>query len=220
MKTKTTCLLLLTGLLAGCWQKSVSPFYTAKDVVAESKLAGVWREPRDPNETAEDNRATWEFTRGDDKRFDLVIWNKEDRQEYDAYVFKLGDERYLDIGSKSRAISTTPVHHLFKLISVEPELKLAALNTDWMQKWLRNHPESIAHVAVIDPEHREDRDKDELVLTASTKSLQAFVRQHAAEENFFAEPTVFRRHSNAVNTRETSKKTVDEAQQVTSRLRS
>ena len=198
MKTKTTCLLLMTGLVAGCWQKSANPFYTAKDTMAEPKLAGVWREPRDPGETGEDNRATWEFTRGDDKRFDLVIWNKDDRQEYDAHVFKLGDERYLDIGSKSRAISTMPVHHLFKVTSVEPDLKLAALNTDWMQKWLRSHPESLAHVAIYDPEHRDERDKDELVLTATTKALQAFLRQHTGDENFFAEPTVLQRQSNAV----------------------
>ena len=203
MKPRTTCLLLGTVLLAGCWQKSISPFYTGKDLVAEPKLAGVWREPRDPSETGEDSRATWEFTRGDDKRFDLVIWNKEDRQEYDAHVFKLGDERFLDIGSKSRAISATPVHHLFKLMSVEPDLKLAALNTDWMQKWLRQHPESLAHVAVSDLEHPEDRDKDELVLTAETKTLQSFVRQHARDENFFAESTPMQRQSNAGNAPQT-----------------
>jgi hypothetical protein len=189
-------------LLAGCWQKSVSPFYTNQDLVTEPKLAGVWREPRDPNATDEDNRATWEFTRGDEKRFDLVIWNKDDRQEYDAHVFKLGGERFLDIGSKSRAISTTPVHHLFKLVGVEPHLKLGPLNTDWMQKWLSTHLDSLAHVAIVDLDHRDDRSRDELVLSADTKALQAFVRAHANDENFFSDATVLQRQSNAVSATE------------------
>lgn len=193
MKTKTMLLALVTGLLAGCWQKSASPFYTEKDVVTEPRLAATWREPRDPNATGEDNRVTWEFTRGDDKRFDLGIWNKEDRQAYDAVVFKLGEDRFLDIASQARGISAIPAHHLFKLIAVEPELKLAALNTDWMQKWLREHPDSPAHVAIVDPDHRGDRDKDELVLTADTKTLQAFILRHAKDKDFFAEPTTLQR---------------------------
>lgn len=192
-----SCLLLTTLLLAGCLQKSVNPFFTTQDIVAEPKLAGVWREPKDPNATGEDDRAFWEFANADGKRLDLVIRSKDERHEYDAHVFKIGDERFLDIGAKARSVSTVPAHHLFKLLELGPDLKLAALNTDWVQKWLRKHPDSLAHVAVIDPEHRDDRDKDELVLTADTKTLQSFVREHSKEENFFGDPMLLKRQSNA-----------------------
>lgn len=195
MKIRTMGLLFATLLLAGCWQKSLNPFYTAQDVIAEPKLAGVWKESRNANESGD--AVTWEFTRGDEKRYDLVIWNKEERQEYDAHVFKLAGERFLDIGSKARTISTVPAHHLFKLLEAGPDLKVAGLNTDWMQKWLRENPESLAHVAILDPEHRNDRDRDELVLTADTKALQSFVRNHLDEKDFFADATVLKRHSHA-----------------------
>jgi hypothetical protein len=48
-------------------------------------------------------------------------------------------------------------------------------------------------VAVIDPDHRGDRDKDELVLTANTQTLQAFVKEHAKDKDFFVDPTTLQR---------------------------
>jgi hypothetical protein len=194
MKTRTSCLLLITTLLAGCWQKSVNPFYTAKDLIAEPKLAGTWTEGKEPD----GNRTTWSFTDAGEKRFDLAIQDKNEKHEFDARLFKIGDERFLDLEAKGRGLSTIPAHHLFCVLAIEPELKLAMLNTDWVQKWLRNHPGALAHIAVVDPEHRDDRDKDELVLTADTKALQNFVHEHWKDEDFFTEPTVLKNESVAV----------------------
>lgn len=201
MKIRTTCLLLMTLAVAGCWQKSVSPFYTTADLVAEPALAGVWREPKTPGDSGDDDPPLWEFVDVGGKRFDLVIRDKTERYEYDAHVFKLGANRFLDLGSKARSVSGVPAHHLFKL-EVGSDVKLAALNTDWMQKWLRKNPGSLPHVTVIDPEHRDDRDKDELVLTAETAALQRFVREHSADESFFVEPVALKRQSNAALARE------------------
>jgi hypothetical protein len=192
----------MTLALAGCWQKSVSPFYTAKDIVAEPALAGVWREPKSPDASGDDDRPIWEFVDGGGKRFDLVIRSKTEQYAYDAYVFKLGASRFLDVGAKARSVSGVPAHHLFKLAEISPDLKLAALNPDWMQKWLRKNPGSLAHMTLIDPEHRDDRDKDELVLTADTAALQRFVREHADDEDFFVEPLALKRQSNAALARE------------------
>jgi hypothetical protein len=193
MKTRTSCLLLTTLLLAGCWQKSMNPFYTAKDLVSEPKLAGTWKEPKDPNNSSDVNPVTWAFTDAGSQRFDLVIRDKEETHEYDARVFQLDGNRFLDIVSQSRAISTMPAHHLFRVAELDAELKLAPLNMDWMHKWLRQHPGSLAHIAVVDPEHRDNRDKDELVLTADTKALQKFVHEHMNDKDFFADATVLKK---------------------------
>jgi hypothetical protein len=187
MKTKTSCLLVLTVLLAGCWQKSVSPFYTEKDLISEPKLAGTWTE-----ETESDgNRTTWTFNPAGDKRFDVVIQNKEAKHEFEGRLFGLGETRFLNLEGKTRGISMIPAHHLFR-IELGAELKIAPLNTDWVQKWLRKNPTALAHVTVVDPEHREDRDKDELVLTADTKALQKFVLAHLNDKEFFVEATILK----------------------------
>jgi hypothetical protein len=187
----------MTLALTGCWQKSASPFYTAGDIVAEPALAGVWQEPKNDESSGESDRPIWEFVPGGGNRFDVVIRTRDEHYEYDGDVFKLGDERFLDLGGQSRSVGSIPAHHLFKLVATGPELKLAPLNTDWMQKWLRNNPRTLVHISVVDPEHRDDRDRDERILTADTAALQKFVREHKADEDFFAGPIVLKRQSNA-----------------------
>ena len=204
MKTKLIALAVVAAalMLTGCWQKSVSPFYTAKDLVSGPKLAGTWREAKDSNDSSDDDRMTWTFTNAGEKRFDLGLQDKNEKHGFEAHLFTLGEDRFLDLESKTRAVSTVPAHHLFKVIELTPDLKLSALSIDWVQKWLRNHPGALAHIAVADPEHRDNRDKDELVLTADTKALQKFVREHLNDEGFFDEPMVLRNESVAVTTNE------------------
>lgn len=191
MKLKTSGLLLLTLLLAGCWQKSANPFYMAKDLVAEPKLAGAWTgQKSDDNE----NKMTWTFHNATNLRHDLTILDDQEKHEYVAHVFRLDGASYLDLlGARPREVSTMPVHHLFKLEEVGERLKLAPLNTDWVQKWLAKHPGTLAHVAIEDPDQRDDRGSDELVLTADPKALQSFLRTHAKDEEFWGKTLSFGR---------------------------
>jgi hypothetical protein len=189
MKTRTSCLLLTTLLLAGCWQKSMNPFYTNKDVIAEPILAGTWTEGKE----SDSNRTTWSFMDMGDKRFDVVVQDKEAKYEFEGRLFKLGADRFLDFEGKGRGMSVIPAHHLFRVFEIGTELKLAPLNPDWVQTWLRKNPGTLAHIAVVDPEHRDNRDKDELVVTADTKALQKFVREHMNDKDFFADATVLKK---------------------------
>jgi hypothetical protein len=188
---KRNCILLLAALaLTGCWQKSANPFYTAKDIVAEPKLAGAWRVVND-----DDDPATWTFTRRGEKEYILVGQNKEERHEYVARVFKLGDDRFIDL--RVNAPGTVATHHLFRIIAVEPELKVAGLNPSWMDNWLKDNPGSLAHKVVPDPDHRDDRSKDERVLTADTAALQKFVRAHLDDADFFTGEIVLKKQAAA-----------------------
>ncbi|HTD65390.1 MAG TPA: hypothetical protein VK846_02525 [Candidatus Limnocylindria bacterium] len=198
MKTRTSCLLLATLLLAGCWQKSLNPFYNAKDVVSEPKLAGMWKEHKENDTGTEGDRTLWTFWDSGEKRLSLVIENETEKHEYDAHVFRLDGHRFLDIVSRTRSVSTVPAHHLFKVVDVGSELKFAALNTDWVQKWLRKNPSALAHIRVADKDHPNDRDEDELVLTADTKALQSFVREHVNDEDFFMGQTVLKKQVEVV----------------------
>src|SRR5262245_26877979 len=152
MRIRTSCLLLGACLLAGCWQKSLNPFYTAADLAFDAKLVGSWKEKKESSDGKEEKGQDWTFISGTNKSYKLEIEADEETHRYEAHLFKVDGHRFLDIASIDRAVSSIPAHHLFKVIEIGPNLQLAALNINWVQKWLRANPGSLAHVAVIDPE--------------------------------------------------------------------
>ena len=181
----------MTLLFAGCWQKSVNPFYTAKDLVAEPKLDGTWTGQKNGND---ENKMTWTFHNATNLRHSLTILSDGEKLPYVAHAFRLDGARYLDlVDARPREVSTMPVHHLFKLEEVGEKLKLAPLNIEWVQKWLTKNPGTLAHIAIADPDQRDDRANDELVLTADTKALQSFLRTHAKDEEFWGKTLNFGR---------------------------
>ena len=188
MRIQTGCLLLVIVLLAGCWQKSVHPFYTAGDVIAEPRLAGKWTEDKDS-----EDKMIWTFAPAGEKRFNVTAQSKDEKYEFEGHVFKLGNDRFLDLEGKARGFSSVPAHHLFRIVELGSELKMTGLNTDWMEKFLKKNPNALAHMTIVDPEHRDDRNKDEIVLTADTKTLQKFVREHLNDEDFFVGDSVLKK---------------------------
>lgn len=195
MKIRTSCLLLTALLLAGCWQKSLNPFYTTKDLVSEPKLVGAWKEHKESDTGAESDRTIWTFTDTGEQRFALQFRSEKEQQEYEAHVFRFEGQRFLDILLLRREISVIPAHHLFKVVELGTDLKLVPLNIEWVQKWLKEHPGSLSYLAVVDPEHPKDREQDELVLTADTKALQSFLRAHLNDQDFFGETMTLKKQT-------------------------
>lgn len=181
MKTRILSLFVLA--LAGC-VPSWNPFYTEKDVVFDPAFVGVWR----PVAARESSKELWSFTKGGDKVFQLQQTDEEGRKaSFEARLFKLKDQRFLDLyltkvesddlqANAWASISLVPAHLLLKVEQSEPALKLAAMNPDWMQKFLKKNPDAIAHRVVSD---------GNIVLSANTEELQKFVLAHIDDKEFF-----------------------------------
>jgi len=169
--------------LAGC-VPSWNPFYTEKDLVFDPVLLGIWR----PVQARESSKEVWAFTKSGDKQYQLQQTDEEGRKAaFEIRLFKLNDQLFLDLyltkveddDLKVNAwagISLVPAHLLLKVEQIEPALKLAATNPDWMQKHLKQHPDAIAHRVVSD---------GNIVLAASTSELQKFVLAHLGDQDFF-----------------------------------
>jgi hypothetical protein len=187
MKTK---LIAMAGLAAailftGCWQKSVYPFYKEKDVFFEQKLIGSWREAS----KTEDEAATWTFEKGELKDvYKVHIADKETKLDCDGRLFKLGDGKFLDMHSRNRGIVDTPAHALFRVLELGETFKLQMLSPGWFKSRMQLHPKEIANVFMTDPEHPDDVDKGEFVLTASTDEVQKYLLAHLNDEGFWEEP--------------------------------
>lgn len=176
--------ILVSGLLlAGC-VPSFNPFYTAKDLEFDRALLGTWM----PVQPKEGSKEAWAFSPAGDRLYRLRQTDEEGRQaDFEVRLLKLQEHRFLDLylskveddNVKLNAwagFSLVPAHLLLKVEQIGPALKIAAMNPDWMQKFLKQHPEAVAHRVVLD---------GNIVLTASTADLQKFVLEHEDDEGFF-----------------------------------
>jgi|SRR5580765_2301603 len=180
MKKRNILVIAGVALLLAACIPSINPFYTDKDVVFEKKLLGEWGEKADEPQV-------WNFEEGKDKAYKLTVTEKEGKQgEFEAHLFKLKQDYFLDITASEIGTnvadlikaSLVPGHLLFRIPQFEPELKLAAVDFDWLDKYLKEHPKALAH-------HRDD---DRIFLTAETADLQSFVLKHLGEDELFGKP--------------------------------
>jgi len=168
-------LTLVGWLLAGC-VPSLNPLYLEENLVFEPELLGVWAEKPGDKER-------WTFERAGDKAYRVVYEDDEGRGEFDVHLLKLGEKLYVDFFPDGEAMEGLqrngfykfhwlPAHTFARVDAIEPELKMAFMDADWILKHLSANENSIAHVR---------RGDKEVILTASTKALQTFVREHASE---------------------------------------
>lgn len=173
--------LLLTGLLIAC-VPSLHPFYTKADLVFEAELVGKW--------SADNASDSWEFKRNGDKAYTLIYTDKNGHAgHFDAHVFKLGDMTLLDLYPDDDTVENLeapdfyrghimPIHTLARIESIGPTLIMSFMQPKWLDEHLSANPDSIPHTRV----------KDRIVLTGTTKQLQALMKKHGAEEDFFTRP--------------------------------
>ena len=167
-------------LLAACIP-SVNPFYTDKDVVFDPRLVGEWR----GNDT--NNPETWVFEQSTNKAFDVMVTEQGKTGKFKAHLFKLKDARFLDViptdcnyaSNQAYVVSYSmfPGHLLMRITQIEPELKFAPCDYEWLQKYLETNPGAVAH-------HTE---YDSIVLTDTTANLQKFVMKHLGTNELFKE---------------------------------
>ncbi len=68
-----------------------------------------------------------------------------------------------------------PVHSFVHLIQIEPTLQSSSLDIDWLREITTNNPQAIRHEKI----------GGQIILTASTKELQAFLLKHLKTKGAF-----------------------------------
>jgi len=205
MKTKKLLFYLLAGLLGGCVPvMSLHRLYTKENVVFEEKLLGIWVD--DSNETTwefkrvvDESDSIYKFKRPDEseKAYELVFYNNEDgtKGSFFAHLVKLENRLFLDVFPNQfpseqqdwekmnwayNFFFFESAHTFIKIDSIKPQLKMRRTVSDDMKKLLKEDPNVVKHEFV----------EDRLILTASTKELQAFVLKYADDDRVFAEEIV------------------------------
>ncbi len=192
MKTKKFLFYLLAVLLGGCIPvMSLHPLFTEEALVFEEKLLGTW---------VDDANGTWEFKHPDESKkvYELVFCDDKGKKGlFVVHLVKLENRLFLDVypskfpgeqGSNEpeweyNMLFFLPVHTFIKIESIEPQLKMRLTDDDEMEKLLKEDPNAVKYELA----------DDKLILTASTKELQAFVLKYADDSRVFSDAIVYSR---------------------------
>ncbi|MHC4462459.1 MAG: hypothetical protein ACYS6W_06180 [Planctomycetota bacterium] len=210
-RTKKFLFYLLAALLGGCIPvMSLHPLFTDENLIFEEKLLGTWADDPNSPETTNDwefkrvvdsPENEWEFKRPGkpEKTYKLVFINNEDgtKGSFFAHLVKLKDRLFLDLYPSQlpcakpdpnddwlfNALFLTPGHSFMIIDSIEPRLKMRSTNDNEMEKLLKRDPNALKHELV----------DERLILTASTKELQAFVLKYADDSRVFSDEIILSR---------------------------
>jgi hypothetical protein len=196
MKTKKFLFYMLAAILGGCVPViSLHPLYTEKDIVVDKQLFGTWVDDANSPET------TWEFKRIDEPKnaYKLIFTDEEGMKgSFVAHLVKLQNRLFLDIFPSElpwepedpnkidwpyNTLFLIPAHTFVKVDSIEPQLKLRLMLESKIEELLKENPSAVEHTSV----------GDRLVLTGSTKKLQAFVLKYADDERVFTDQVILSR---------------------------
>ena len=196
MRIKKLLFYLLAAILGGCVPvMSLHSLYTEEDVVFEENLVGTWVDDPDSPKT------TWEFSRAGakEKAYKLVYSDDEGKKgSFVVHLVKLENRLFLDVLPSQfpseqqdwekmkwayNFFFFVPAHTFIKIDSIEPKLKMRRTVNDEMKELFKEEPNAVKHELV----------EDEIILTASTKELQAFVLKYAYDIRVFPTKIVLTR---------------------------
>ncbi len=187
MNTKKIAFYVLAVILGGC-VPSLQPLYTNNDLIFEPKLLGKWVSV-DPN-------MQWQFEEvpvpGDAKKYYiLTVTDEKGSGKFDAHLLKLDNMTFLDLFPKDPNVQNCDLtkihlvlaHTFYKVEQIDPNFQLKTLSPDDMKKFLEKDPNAIKY----------EKTDNGILLTASTKDLQEFVKKNANNEDIFKDFVKFKR---------------------------
>ena len=181
MKAKVFIFYLLAVLLGGC-VLSLHPLYTDKELIFDEKLLGSW----------DLDEHKWEFKKaGEKKSYELIVTDEGGKGEFAAHLVKIDKMLFLDLYPKGPDFKASnylklhllPAHTFLRIEQIEPTLKIRAMNPEKMDDMLEKDPNLVKHEVV----------EGRIVLTASPKELQKFMKKYADVKDLFGEPGELKR---------------------------
>jgi hypothetical protein len=185
----------LLGLLGGC-VFSLHAFYTDKDLLFAPELVGAW--------VTEDGAQSWEFTQDRDQSYKLVVTESGGKRgEFAVRLFRLDRHLFLDLLPAPSDLPQTdyyrdhllPVHSAVRVFRIEPELRLAIMDSRWFEEFIAENPAAIRHESGLGWQLKKNDSvpQERSILTANTQELQTFLKAHLETQGAYFDPTILRR---------------------------
>ena len=185
-------LFVTTLMLSGCTY-STNPIFTEQDNLFDEALVGTWQADGGLSDFA-----TFELTRWtpDEKSYRVVICNQAGKKQgtIQAYLSQIDENKFLTAKFEhDKPSSTFPARVIYWTLAIDQldgeQLKVRSLRGDWLAQQVKRNPQVLKHVWYAQPAQS---DKNNLLLTASTAELRAFVLSHLDKTDAWM-PDTFRK---------------------------
>ena len=171
-KLKKIAFYTLAILLSGC-VPSLHPLFSDNEIIFDANLVGKWSEPNSSD--------SWEFKPAANKKYEFIYTDGRGIGKFDARLGKIGSSTFLDIFPEEPNLTENdfykvhllPAHSFIKIELSKDRLKFGVMNPDSVKKLLKSDPNIIKH-----------EQTDRIILTASTKELQAFIQKYGSNKKF------------------------------------
>ncbi len=178
-KMRAFAILVVLVVLGGCIPVSLNPFYSDKDLTFDPALVGQWGE--------KDGGADVSIQQAGTNAYWMIDLKADSTLKYDVHLFTLGGKRFLDLYPGSMGAGKNDLlemhlvraHSLVRVDRITPTLITAGFSEKWLKELLAKEPMALPHVIT----------DDQIVLTATTAELQAFVFRHLKTEGAFEAPS-------------------------------
>ncbi len=180
---RTFLMLTAAGSLfaAGCIPLSIHPAYSDAELVFEPALVGSFA----------DGAERWNFAQQDERSYVLTVTeNGEKSPHYEVHLARVGELLLMDFYPEPSEAKVDeylgtllmPLHTFALVETIEPDLVLRTLNMQFVEKLLKENPGALEH----------EVEKDNLIITASTGEIQAFVTKYATIADAWEETVLAR----------------------------
>jgi hypothetical protein len=172
--------LLLAILLGGC-VPSLHPLYTTSDLVMDTTIIGTW--------VNDSGNEEWEFSISDNSSYGLFYTEEKSPAHFQAYLIKLDTLLLMDtypdqdIDNDFFKLHLVPAHIFGRIWITQDTLRMAMLDSDWLQKMIAKNKIKIANEAL----------DGGIVLTAPTADLQKLMQTYGNRPEAFSSMTVLHR---------------------------
>lgn len=166
----------------GCFTTTMHPLYTDNTIISDSALIGTWIEA--------ESGEILKFTKSEEKSYRLVYIDEDGRAgHFEVHLLKLGDNMFLDLFPAEEKVNWNDaykehfllLHSFIYVEKIEPILKLAMMEPEWLEEFLTKNPRTVAHEKI----------DGSYILTAASKQLQSFIIEYASPDEAFSEVTEY-----------------------------
>lgn len=163
-------------LLSGCVITSEKPFYFSRDLLQDDRVVGSWHDPEDKA----DGRQEILHVKQTGRKSYVIIGTASDGKEYaiPMRLFRLKGHLFADYQNPESS-GERARHELMRIDELGERWVVRTLKHATMMSFLKKNPKALAH------RFSSEKDDAEIILTASTRELQAFLLQHLHDAEFY-----------------------------------